>query len=167
MWEGPISVAAFAPHTDAGSILQVVNQLCYCLPDMSRVSLHLVFMKNLPPDLHNSDFSRPANCNVPDVEKIATFRSEYRDVAYPINVCRNAARVSADTKHILVSGTNKSIILRVVQTKCFRRHPAAAQRETSEQIRRNVGQVSHINKRKLKISIRSACFRSRVLRGSS
>lgn len=42
-WEGPVSLAVYVKDGDPSFILERILHFCYCIPDMSRVSLHLVF----------------------------------------------------------------------------------------------------------------------------
>lgn len=42
-WEGSISVAVYVKDDDLTFILDQIMHFCYCIPGMSRVSLHLVF----------------------------------------------------------------------------------------------------------------------------
>ncbi|KAJ8969235.1 hypothetical protein NQ317_008121 [Molorchus minor] len=102
-WDGLISVAAFVPDTDVALVMERINQYCYCLPGMSRVSVHIVYHKKLPPSRRDIYFTRPLNCKVDDSSKLETYRSFDDRVTYPINVCRNAARTASLTEHVIVS----------------------------------------------------------------
>lgn len=102
-WDGLISVAAFVPDTDVVLVLEQINQYCYCLPGMSRVSLHLVYHRKLPPSQKDVYFTRPESCLIEDSTKFQTHRSTDEKVVYPINVCRNAARTASITDNVLVS----------------------------------------------------------------
>ncbi|KAJ8969420.1 hypothetical protein NQ314_001761 [Rhamnusium bicolor] len=102
-WDGLISVTAFVPDTDVALVLEQINQYCYCLPGMSRVSVHLVYHKSLPPSRKDVYFVRPSNCKVEDSSKLQTLRSFDEKVIYPINVMRNAARTASITENVLVS----------------------------------------------------------------
>ncbi|KAJ8919402.1 hypothetical protein NQ315_016495 [Exocentrus adspersus] len=105
-WDGLISVAAFVPDTDVALVLEQINQYCYCLPGMSRVSVHLVYHKKLPPSRKDVYFTRPDNCVLDDSSKLETHRPSRNfdeSVIYPINVCRNVARTASMTDNVLVS----------------------------------------------------------------
>ncbi|XP_050298082.1 beta-1,4-glucuronyltransferase 1-like [Anthonomus grandis grandis] len=113
-WEGPISVAAYVSDGDPKVILDSILHFCYCIPEMYKISLHLVFRK----DSHPSYFSiallqPPDTC---DIQNLLKTNSDYNSLSnnsdnshkkdiknwYPINVCRNVARQSAYTEFILV-----------------------------------------------------------------
>ncbi|KAL1509155.1 hypothetical protein ABEB36_003937 [Hypothenemus hampei] len=109
-WEGPISVAAYIPDGDPKVILESVLHLCYCEPQMSRVSLHLVFRKDLALSFYLSKLMPPVRC---DLQEISIQQSANMNIQpsndsnitnnwYPINVCRNAARQAALTEYVLV-----------------------------------------------------------------
>jgi hypothetical protein len=49
-WEGAVSVTIYAPDTDAHLTALLIEKLCRCVPEMARVSLHLAFPKDLPPE---------------------------------------------------------------------------------------------------------------------
>ena len=112
-WDGPVSVAVYAPYTDAGLTLVIINHLCHCMPEMAKLSLHLIFPVNHPPvftsfslpTLSDSDASifLPPNfldCSAP--KTLQTFRQS-QGLTYPVNVARNVARMAATTSHVLVS----------------------------------------------------------------
>ncbi|XP_022191411.2 beta-1,4-glucuronyltransferase 1 [Nilaparvata lugens] len=106
-WEGPISISVFVPSTDASITLCLIERLCFCLPGMSRVAVHFIFPVEYPPDHWKCEPSLtvPQKCSVPEViakEKLETFRNR-EGLVYPVNVARNAARVSARTTFVLVS----------------------------------------------------------------
>lgn len=106
-WEGPVSVSAFVPSTDASLTFCLLERLCHCVPEMTKVSLHFVFPTEYPPDHISCDpmLSVPQGCFMPDVlvnKKLKTFRNA-ESLTYPVNVARNVARVSAKTTYILVS----------------------------------------------------------------
>lgn len=106
-WEGPISIAAFVPSYDASTTLCILQRLCLCVPEMSKVSLHFVFPIEHPPDHLNCDplLSVPAGCSIPNVvasKRLNTFRNQ-EELIYPVNVARNVARISANSKYVMVS----------------------------------------------------------------
>jgi N-acetyllactosaminide beta-1,3-N-acetylglucosaminyltransferase len=106
-WDGPVSIATFVPNTDASLIICLAERLCHCMPDMSRVSLHFVFPFNYPPEITScpSSLILPTDCAAPTgltSGPMETFRN-IEGLTYPINVCRNVARIKADTTFILVS----------------------------------------------------------------
>lgn len=106
-WEGPISVSVFVPSSDASLTMCLLKRLCQCIPEMSKVSLHFVFPVEYPPDFAPCDLSliMPPGCSVPSVmleKKLETFRNKEL-LAYPVNVARNVARVTARTTYVLVS----------------------------------------------------------------
>lgn len=99
-WEGPISVAAFVPDYDADLAIRQLAQLCFCSPEMSRVSVHFVFPLKSPPYLQNHP--EPLTCNLPDSSKLSTFRLN-KELMFPINICRNIARNYSQTEFVMVS----------------------------------------------------------------
>ncbi|PSN49135.1 hypothetical protein C0J52_14888 [Blattella germanica] len=115
-WDGPVSIAVYAPFSDAGLTLFIINHLCHCLPEMSKLSLHIIFPVNYPPvfsmvpfpthsDLKINNRPNFEDCSAPDSllnGKLQTFRQR-EGLTYPVNVARNVARVAAKTTHVLVS----------------------------------------------------------------
>ncbi|KAG5880758.1 hypothetical protein JTB14_010941 [Gonioctena quinquepunctata] len=73
-WDGLISVAAFVPDLDVAMVLEQLNQYCFCLPAMSRVSVHLVFHKSLQPSRKDVYFIKPTGCEIQDSSQLQTYR---------------------------------------------------------------------------------------------
>lgn len=103
-WEGPISVAAFVPDADAEIVGKQLLHLCYCLEEMSKVSVHFVFPANETPYYLPMSPSAvdPADCAISDVSKLESYRA-LRDLQYPVNVCRNVAKNAVTAHFVLVS----------------------------------------------------------------
>lgn len=106
-WEGPVSIAAFVPSFDASTTLCLLQRLCFCIPEMSKVSLHFIFPLKYPPEHVACDpaISGTYGCSVPNVilnKRLNTFRNQ-ENLIYPVNVARNVARTSANTRFVLVS----------------------------------------------------------------
>lgn len=104
-WEGPISIAVFVPDSDADVIVRQLLLLCQCLADMSKVSLHFVFPAKDPPFVASplaGKRPRLRACTLRDTSVPQTYRVR-NQLAYPVNVCRNAAKRAAATRHVLVS----------------------------------------------------------------
>ena len=106
-WQGPVSITAYVPSTDVSLVMCILNRLCSCLPDMSRVSLHFIFPKKFPPQLTSclESLLEPKDCSIPNAvvkKAIHTFRSS-ESLTYPVNVARNVARRQAQTTFLLVS----------------------------------------------------------------
>ncbi|XP_072384109.1 beta-1,4-glucuronyltransferase 1-like [Diabrotica undecimpunctata] len=102
-WDGFISITAFVPDLDVSHVIEQINQYCYCLPGMSRVSLHFVFDRFVAPSRKDVYFTKPSNCELIDSSKLKTYRHADDSVMYPINVCRNAARTASLTELVMVS----------------------------------------------------------------
>lgn len=102
-WQGPVSVSAFVPDIDADVTIKLFKNLCLCLPEMRRVSVHFVFPENrLPFVVQHHKGSIETKCRVPDMTDLETFRNR-NNLPYPVNVCRNTARQAARTKYVLPS----------------------------------------------------------------
>lgn len=119
-WEGPVSIAAFVPGYDGSTTLCLLQRLCYCVPEMSKVSLHFVFPVDYPPDhlVCNPSLLVPSGCSIPTTvlkKRLNTFRNQ-KELTYPVNVARNVARISSKTKFVLVSDIelfpSKSLVTR-------------------------------------------------------
>lgn len=106
-WQGPVSIAVFVPATDVSLIVCLLERLCPCLPDMTRVSLHFVFPSRYPPQLSqcSPNFKSPDGCITPYGLRTKAFQSfrSLESLTYPVNVARNAARINVRTTFILVS----------------------------------------------------------------
>lgn len=104
-WEGPVSIAAYVPGKDAYFATLKLLRLCWCLPDMTRATVHYVFDKNAPPATHspsNSSF-KSSSCIMDELNKGFVSYREKNDLIYPVNVCRNVARNAASTYFVLVA----------------------------------------------------------------
>lgn len=112
-WDGPVSLAVYAPCTDAGFSLAIMHQLCRCLPEMSKLSVHMIFPITHPPVFTSAAFPSSnvvkyptfTDCSAPEAligGKLKTFRQR-EGLTYPVNVGRNVARKAAQTSHVLVS----------------------------------------------------------------
>ncbi|XP_003424284.1 beta-1,4-glucuronyltransferase 1 [Nasonia vitripennis] len=113
-WEGPISLAVFAPGEDVGLAVRMLDRACRCEPAMSKVSVHLIFPRDRPAALTSSRSPatslpsiRHSECGAVELQHSAgqangTERGR-AGIAYPINVARNVARSLAPTQRILVS----------------------------------------------------------------
>ncbi|XP_060531016.1 beta-1,4-glucuronyltransferase 1-like [Cylas formicarius] len=102
-WDGLVSLSAFVPDLDVAMFLEQINQYCYCVPGMARVSIHLIYHKGIPMSKKDVYFTRPDDCLIQDSSKIKTHRDFDDTVVYPVNVCRNVARNSSLTKFVMVS----------------------------------------------------------------
>ncbi|KAH1019994.1 hypothetical protein HUJ04_009728 [Dendroctonus ponderosae] len=109
-WEGAVSVAVYIPDGNPKDILQSILHFCYCIPQMSRLSLHLVFKKDSEPSFYLSKPMPPQTCEANELTRTSINSNSSRDTKphdptnwYPINVCRNAAREAAKTDFVLVS----------------------------------------------------------------
>lgn len=113
-WQGPISVAVFAPGTDYAVVLDKIAFLRNCDdPCVSaNVTWHMVYDRDHAPpaavvvDSSSSvDFLRSWNgsCASDVMEReYAPYRKAHK-MTYPINVLRNVARRRARTRYILAS----------------------------------------------------------------
>ncbi|XP_050043979.1 uncharacterized protein [Dermacentor andersoni] len=113
-WQGPLSVAVFAPGTDTGRALAWIDFLRRCGRNACvrrSVTWHLVYDRehtpaSLTPGTSHSSYSKNVSGNrpcssVPAQEGVSSFRRRQR-IPYPINVLRNVARRLAPTHYVLV-----------------------------------------------------------------
>ncbi|XP_018362596.1 PREDICTED: beta-1,4-glucuronyltransferase 1-like isoform X2 [Trachymyrmex cornetzi] len=103
-WEGPLSLAVFAPGLDAGLAVAQLDRACRCEPAMYKVSVHLVFPAGRPPALSAISRTHQGDCAASDLQwRQAETERRKRRMTYPINVARNMARTMANTSRVLVS----------------------------------------------------------------
>lgn len=104
-WEGPVSIAAYVPGEDAHVVTLKLFRLCWCLPEMSRVTVHYVFDKNAPAVVHSStnSSSKLSSCMMHELNNVFPSYRVRKDLIYPVNVCRNVARNAAFTYFVLVA----------------------------------------------------------------
>ncbi|KAG7207121.1 hypothetical protein KM043_000996 [Ampulex compressa] len=102
-WEGPLSLAVFAPGLDAGLAIALLDRACRCEPEMYKVSVHLIFPKEQPPKLRHVGGTR-GDCAAKGLRLWGAETERNRaGLTYPINVARNVARTRAGTSRVLVS----------------------------------------------------------------
>ncbi|KAL0117581.1 hypothetical protein PUN28_010411 [Cardiocondyla obscurior] len=102
-WEGPLSLAVFAPGLDAGLAVAQLDRACRCEPAMYKVSVHLVFPASRPPALSAIGRTQ-GDCAASDLQlRPAETERRKRQMTYPVNVARNVARTVANTSRVLVS----------------------------------------------------------------
>ncbi|XP_043501473.1 beta-1,4-glucuronyltransferase 1-like isoform X2 [Polistes fuscatus] len=102
-WEGPLSLAVFAPGLDAGLAVALLDRACRCETAMSKVSVHLVFPAGRVPALGRA-YKEKDDCTASDLQWRGTETERWKSgMTYPINVARNVARTSASTARVLVS----------------------------------------------------------------
>ncbi|KAK2574942.1 hypothetical protein KPH14_008707 [Odynerus spinipes] len=104
-WEGPLSLAVFAPGLDAGLAVALLDRACRCETAMSKVSVHLVFPAGRVPALGDQAFrEQQGDCAASDLlRQQAETERRKSGMIYPINVARNVARTAASTSRVLVS----------------------------------------------------------------
>lgn len=113
-WDGPVSVAVYAPGDDFQLCLKLIYFMRECrhVCVKKNVSWHIIYDLRSGPDpekvLFPDEMVNPSNYNCSmNYEKIySQNKSVYRvknKLPYPINVARNVARLSAKTKYLLAS----------------------------------------------------------------
>ncbi|XP_015514841.2 beta-1,4-glucuronyltransferase 1 [Neodiprion lecontei] len=102
-WEGPISLAIFAPGLDAGLAVALLERACGCEPGMARVAVQLIFPAGRPPALRPRSQAL-GDCAASDIQlRESETERKSRNMMYPVNVARNVARSNARTPRVLVS----------------------------------------------------------------
>lgn len=110
-WQGPISIALYAPGTDLTPTLNTIRYLheCTAAPIAEFVTFHVYFpSKHVPKQVPAVDkvFDEHFNCSnsPPWLTTLAnaTYKAQ-KKLLYPVNVGRNVARESAVTHYILPS----------------------------------------------------------------
>ncbi|GAB6022735.1 hypothetical protein CHUAL_006830 [Chamberlinius hualienensis] len=114
-WTGPISVAVYAPSNDLNVALNVIAHLRQCGPQLLRHSttFHLFYDANLQPasipcslDDYLMSLSQKEKLEIFDCQNYAAPNNSYQldnNLTYPVNVARDIARISAQTKYVLVT----------------------------------------------------------------
>lgn len=113
-WDGPISIAVYAPGDDFPIALQIIHFYRRCRDSCVRrdITWHLIYDSNYGPSLTNISFpdtyvtAPHVNCSLTDDELLSHLSSNFRSkhkVPYPINVARNVARLQSRTKYLLAS----------------------------------------------------------------
>ncbi|RWS28526.1 N-acetyllactosaminide beta-1:3-N-acetylglucosaminyltransferase-like protein 1, partial [Leptotrombidium deliense] len=113
-WNGPISLAVYAPGDDLIASINVVYFLRSCSDKCVRqfVSWHFIFDRSFGPPLSNISSADNylnqsfVNCSLTFKDILflhkSTFRKQHK-LPYPINVARNVARLSSHTKYLIAS----------------------------------------------------------------
>ncbi|KAK9875083.1 hypothetical protein WA026_005878 [Henosepilachna vigintioctopunctata] len=110
-WNGPISIALYAPGFDFNRTLDSIAHLRDCTDSLVRklVTFHIYFPKLHLPDWvpqYNNVFKDTYNCSlIPpymNVSQKQMYKTQ-KELTYPINVARNIARETAQTHFILAS----------------------------------------------------------------
>ena len=115
-WDGPVSVAVYAPGDDFKVSLQIIYFLRTCRDPCVRknVTWHFVFdsvygppLTNLPyPESIGTNDPSLLNCSLSNDELPQYFKSNFKAEhknPYPINVVRNVARTQSRTRYVLAS----------------------------------------------------------------
>lgn len=114
-WDGPVSVAVYAPGDDFKVCLDLIYYLRRCRdPCVSRnITWHFIFDSTFGPSLSNISFpedisssNQLLNCSLTNDELPLYFKSNFRTqhkIPYPINVVRNVARLGSKTRYLLAS----------------------------------------------------------------
>lgn len=112
-WDGPVSVAVYAPGTDLPVAVRKILFLRECgHPCVQKnVSWHMIFdsvlgptASQLAPPNDTSELEEPINCTagMKALDLVSDIRKS-KKMPYPINVARNVARQQAKTKYVLAS----------------------------------------------------------------
>lgn len=113
-WDGPISVAVYAPGEDFKVSVGLINYLRRCRdPCVQRnITWHFIFDTVYGPPLTNISFPDAIstngllNCSLTNDDLPLYFKSTFRTThktPYPINVVRNVARLGSRTRYLLAS----------------------------------------------------------------
>ncbi|XP_044260774.1 beta-1,4-glucuronyltransferase 1-like [Tribolium madens] len=101
-WEGPISVALYAPGTDFQRTLDSIRYLRDCTNKLIRkfVTFHIFFDMDHTPETVSWPVEAFDCEQNPPFREISTYKNE-KGLVYPINVGRNVAREMATTHFVL------------------------------------------------------------------
>ncbi|XP_066141726.1 beta-1,4-glucuronyltransferase 1-like isoform X2 [Euwallacea fornicatus] len=113
-WQGPISIALYAPGRDFYTALDSIAYLRNCQTYLIRdlVTFHIVFDEQYTPKQRNNgtilleSYEDYSNCSIPppwkNVADKELFKTE-KKLLYPINVARNVAKLASETYFIFPS----------------------------------------------------------------
>lgn len=108
-WQGPVSVAVYAPGSDFGVALASIRYLHECINSSlirELVTFHLFFHQDhLPSFVPNPQrvLEAKVSCAIPPWQINATSYRKSYNMSYPVNVARNVARQHVDTHFVLPS----------------------------------------------------------------
>ena len=105
-WQGPMSVAIYAPSSDFIQAIQLINYYRNCLeysPQIVEwVSFHLFYPLDHQPQSLNVTFSSCQDFNIESIQAKESYRKSMQ-LDYPVNVARMIARESATTHYVFTS----------------------------------------------------------------
>lgn len=113
-WDGPLSVAVYAPGDDLKLSMNIIYYLRLCKDECVRqnVSWHIVYdsafgppQDNISlPELYLNKYTFSCSKTIEEItmNMNTTFRHDH-SLPYPINVLRNVARLSSKTHYLLAS----------------------------------------------------------------
>lgn len=112
-WDGPISIAIYAPGEDFRRTIMTINYFRECWVGKhsvrEQVNFHVFFpTSHIPKDIDIKKDSDPATADCDQLKEwmLAMPTTSYRQknaLVYPVNVGRNIARESATTKYVLAT----------------------------------------------------------------
>ncbi|KPM02765.1 N-acetyllactosaminide beta-1,3-N-acetylglucosaminyltransferase-like protein 1 [Sarcoptes scabiei] len=114
-WDGPISLAVYAPGDDFRLSLNIIYYMRQCANKcvIKRVFWHLVYDSKFPPankingptsflESQNFNCQKSLEETMKDLNILNDFRKS-NSLTYPINVLRNVARLATKSKYLLAS----------------------------------------------------------------
>ena len=105
-WQGPMSVAVYAPSSDFIRAIQLINYYRHCLEYspviVEWVSFHLFYPMDHQPKSLNVTFSSCHDFTIESFHSKESYRQSM-ELDYPVNVARMIARESATTHYVFTS----------------------------------------------------------------
>ncbi|XP_074601557.1 beta-1,4-glucuronyltransferase 1-like [Brevipalpus obovatus] len=149
-WDGPLSVAVYAPGEDFLASLHLIGFMGMCCDRCVRqnVSWHMIYDMRHGPKPEEIKFPAKLinyseyDCSTPLEQMISSYENTYRSgnkLPYPINVARNVARLSVKTKYLLASDIELYPSLNIVSM--FKK---LLERERSSQVPNINPRVPHV-----------------------